>query len=174
MLLETMTVKEVAQMKGVSDAAIRFVVNDPQSDSLLGIKNGGRLLILAPSAHSYTPRNYPRMKSFLELADYHQLRLREILESLAADMAGEHPLAAHIVRCFFPGGNIAENGVPGYWLALVLEDSDSLEIDDHADPDRVCVIFPSDSDNIVRQKARQWALNLVEKGWVKNHPVGIK
>lgn len=59
MIHETLTVKQVATLKGVSETAIRDAVNDPLSP-LCGVKDGGRLFILSSTVEAYVPRSYPR------------------------------------------------------------------------------------------------------------------
>jgi hypothetical protein len=167
MLLDTMTVAEVATAKGVSEAAIRFAANDPQNKSLLGIKAGGRLLILTSSVEAYKPRNYPHLQAFIEAVspDSQQQRILVILADLAASMVEEHPAAARILRSAFPSGNIAVNGRAGYGLGLVLpEDLRSTGREGTA---TIEVIFPSDNKKTIERKAWQWALRLVEEEWVK-------
>ena len=160
-----MTVGEVATAKGVSEAGVRYAINDPNNKSLIGIKCGGRLLVLASSVATYSPRNYPRIEEFIECVgvDRHQQRILDVLADLAADIVEEHPIAALILRSTYPGGNILVDDRAGYSLGIV--EPEDLHIVKHAGPTPAEVIFPSDSGKAVERKARRWAMLLVEEGW---------
>ncbi len=58
MILETMTIAEVARVKGVSERAVQFVLADPENAALRGVRCGKKVLVIAESVSAYEPRAY--------------------------------------------------------------------------------------------------------------------
>jgi len=167
MLLETMSVQEVARLKGVTEAGIRFALNDPRNLSLKGIKCGGRLMILASSVEGYTPRKYPAKPP----ANARQRRILEICEIVAAEMVSEHPVAASVLRAAYPGADMAEIGKPaGYHMGYYPDDAevDGVRSTNREGTAESMWIYHDDTDDVIREKLCQWALRVVKDGWVES------
>lgn len=68
MLCELSTPSEVARQVGVSAAAVRAALKDPDC-GLQGVKVGRRLYVIMGSVGAYQPRAYPRHLAFAPSAD---------------------------------------------------------------------------------------------------------
>jgi hypothetical protein len=169
MLAATKTVQEVARLKGMTEAGVRFALNDPDTRSLVGIKCGGRLLVLDSSVATYVPRKYPCKESVVPWANTRQKHILKILEALATEMVEENATAARLLRACYPGGDVAQAGVPGYQFGFWDDDIslDGLRTSARSGSFNQQLVFGSDDDTTIMENARSWALRLVNEGWVE-------
>lgn len=165
MLLDTLTVPAVAKTKNVTEAAIRFALNDPKNP-LQGVKVGGRLLVLANTVDSYVPRAQPHMDRLKGIATGHQLWVVSCLKELAADMVTEHPVAARAVDNAFPCGNVTYNGRPSYVAALTIDIEPEMKVEEEREGP-YCFIDRADDKETIFKKVMAWALKLEKEGFIK-------
>jgi hypothetical protein len=82
MIEYTLTVAEVAEAKGVTESAIRAVLNNPKNKTLRAIKCGGELRVLASSLDSYSPREYKNFARVTKLGLQQGKQTRELKPGL--------------------------------------------------------------------------------------------
>ena len=163
MILETVTVKEAAEVLGVNISAL-YQAARSDSEELRAVRCGNQLRLLKVDVENYKPRIYPRKDRLMQNADEHQRRIASLVEGLVARDEVSPPVR-ELLAASMPGRQVEPGGRVRYQFGFVSQDLQRPMLTLRADHDvSPFFVYEGDDDEAIIKKALAWATYLVEHG----------